>query len=154
MSSASRPTATEARAWLSGRAQADDSDKAPALLRREIVVLATTVIALTRLADGVGIWIIGFLTALFVVIGARRVVGLRSVGEVAPEAPLVPGVAAFGGVAVLQLVPLGIGILPAALAIGILIELAVALEMRIATRPLGFTPLDRKSTRLNSSHRT
>lgn len=121
-----------------------DGDRVEATLgRREIVVVAAIVIGLSRLIAGPPAWALGLIAAALVWLGARRVVAARSVGPIQPEATLLPATAAFAGVAVLQLVPVGIGLVPAVAAAAALIEIAIALEARIAARPMGFTPLDR-----------
>jgi hypothetical protein len=112
---------------------------------RELVVLAVTLIGLSRLLDGPLVWALAALVLAAVWLGAREVLARGSVGyaPVPIEAPIVPSVAAAGALLGLRLVPLGLAVVPALVGAGLLVYLALRREAGIHDRATGMTAADR-----------
>jgi hypothetical protein len=112
---------------------------------RELVVLAVTLIGLSRLLDGPLVWAVAVLVLAAVWLGAREVLaeGSARYVPVPVEAPIVPSVAAAGALLALRLVPLGLAIVPALAGAGLLLDLALRREAGIHDRATGMTTADR-----------
>lgn len=113
--------------------------------QRELVVLAVTVIGLSRLLDGPLIWPVAGLLLGAVWLGGRQVLseGALRPAPVPLEATILPAVAAVGALGSLRLVPLGLALVPALFAAGLIVDLALRLEARVFDRPGGMTSTDR-----------
>jgi hypothetical protein len=115
--------------------------------QRELVVLAVTVIGLSRLLDGPLVWPIAGLLLAAVWLGGRAVLSDEAArpAPVPLEATIIPAIAAVGALGSLRLVPLGLALVPALVGAGLLLDTALRLETRVFDRPGGMTPVDRAS---------
>jgi hypothetical protein len=113
--------------------------------QRELVVLMVTVVGLSRLLDGPLLWLVAALVLAAAWLGARQVLyeGSFQYARVPPGAPILPAVAAVGALGALRLVPLGLALVPALAAAGLLLNVALRLEGRVVDRPTGMTAADR-----------
>jgi hypothetical protein len=111
--------------------------------RRELTVLATVVVALSRLVDGPAAWLVAALLIALTAAGTRRVL-LAGVQREPQLASLVtPAVAAVACLGALRLIPIGLVLIPTLVAAWALIDASVAIEVRIAARAQGPTDSDR-----------
>ncbi|HTC85538.1 MAG TPA: hypothetical protein VK656_02475 [Candidatus Acidoferrum sp.] len=112
---------------------------------RELVVLAVTIVGLSRLLDGPLVWVVAGLLLAAVWLGTRQVLSEGALGyaPVPLEAPIVPGVAAIAALGGIRLVPLGLAVVPALAAAGLLLNLALRQEGKVHDRPSGMTSEDR-----------
>lgn len=113
----------------------------------ELVVLAITVIGLSRLLDGPLIWLVAGLLLAAVWLGGRAVLfdGALRPAPVPYEATIIPAIVAAGALGSLRVVPLGLALVPALVVAGLLLDIALRLETRVFDRPGGMTPVDRTS---------
>ena len=113
--------------------------------QRELVVLAVTILGLSRLLDGPLLWLVAALVLVAVWLGARQVIAEGAHGSVRVplEASIVPAVMAAGSLGALRLVPLGLALAPVLLAVGLLVDVTLRLESRAFDRPSGMTAGDR-----------
>ena len=114
---------------------------------RELVLAGVTAVGLSRLADGPAVWAIAALLVAGLLVGALQVLGdLDRPGEV-PGVPveslLTPAVAGFACLGVLRLVPVGLALVPALVATGLLLERTLRTETRIVAARRGPTEGDR-----------
>lgn len=114
----------------------------PVLARREVVGVAVTIVVLSRLVDGPAVALVALLAAAFVGYATVRLLGLRA-AHVRPEVAAIPAVAAFACVAAVQLVPVGLALVPAVVAGGLLLDATIALEARVAARATVASASDR-----------
>ena len=86
----------------------------------ELVVLAITVIGLSRLLDGPLIWLVAGLLLAAVWLGGRAVLfdGALRPAPVPYEATIIPAIVAAGALGSLRVVPLGLALLPALIVAG------------------------------------
>jgi hypothetical protein len=115
--------------------------------RRDLVLLAVALVGLSRFADGPLLWAVTALTLAAVALGSLSVLvdadrAAESLG-VPIESVLVPAVAAAGAVGAIRLVPLGVGIVPALLLVGFLLDRGLRLEARVLSQSHGPTADDR-----------
>jgi hypothetical protein len=115
--------------------------------RRDLVLVATALVAMSRLAEGALLWPVAGLTLIAVALGSLSVLvdadrAAESIG-VPVEAVLVPAVTVAGSIGVMRLIPLGIAMLPAAAVVALLLDRALRLEARILAQPHGPTADDR-----------
>src|SRR5439155_13717888 len=82
--------------------------------QRELVVLAVTILGLSRLLDGPLLWLVAALVLVAVWLGARQFIaeGAHGYVPVPLEASIVPAVMAAGSLGALRLVPLGLALAP------------------------------------------
>ncbi|MFL5648290.1 MAG: hypothetical protein ACJ776_07835, partial [Chloroflexota bacterium] len=114
--------------------------------RRDLVITAVAVIALSRLADGPLVWLIALLVLAGVAVGARHVLAdISAMGSAAVplEAPINPALAAAASIGAIRLVGIGLGLAPALLVAALLIDRALRIEERIVAAPHGSTGADR-----------
>ena len=111
--------------------------------QRELVVLAVTIVGLSRLLDGPLVWLVAGLLLVAMLLGTLQVLGEGEPAGVPVEALITPSVAAVGALGAVRAVPLGLALVPALLAAGLLIHRALAVELAILARPTGPTPRDR-----------
>ena len=133
--------------------------------RRDLVVIAATVIGMAVVVRGPATWLVAGLLLAAMLLGTLQVLGDPSPladanrrprpATVPPsladrgvpiESLFLPAVAAVGCLGAIRLVPLGLGVLPAVLIAGLLIDRALALETRLATAEHGPTEADRTRT--------
>lgn len=134
---------TAGRAWRAraGRGRASPYDRTAAA-RRDLVVAAVAVVALSRLADGPAVWAVAALLAAAIVLGGLQLLAEATPPEEAPgvpiEALLTPAVAGLACVGAIRLVPLGLVLAPALLVAALLLDRTLrteALLLAAARRP-------------------
>jgi hypothetical protein len=119
--------------------------------RRDLALLAVTVVGLSRLTEPPTVWVIAILLLAAMLFGTLQVLA----DEVAPagqsagvpiEALILPSVAAVGCLGAIRLVPFGLWLAPAMLLTGLLVARSLAIEARIqATEDEGLSVADRTS---------
>ena len=107
--------------------------------QRQLVVLAVTVIGLSRLLDGPLVWVVAVLLLAAMMVGSLQVMGEGEPAGVPVEALVTPSVAAVGALGAVRVVPLGIALAPALLLAGLLIDRALSIEFTVLGRPTGPT---------------
>ncbi len=117
--------------------------QAPAALlaRRELVVVAVTLVALARLVDRADALVVAVLLPVAIVLAG--VTALRGDGRAPIESLLVPAVLTGGTGAALQLVPAGLWLLPALALFAFGMDRILALEIRLIAQPTGTSEADR-----------
>jgi hypothetical protein len=123
--------------------------------RRDLVVAAAGVIALSRLVEGPLVWIVAGLLLAATFIGALQILGEADpAGEASEgvpiEALITPAVAAVACVGALRLVPVGPVLVPAVMAAAWLVDRTLATEIRMLAARHGPTPRDRTIILLES----
>lgn len=109
--------------------------------RLELVVLAVFVVALSRLVSGPPAWLVAGLVLAMMVVGSIRVFGPGVAGR-SLESAVTPAVAAIACLGALRLVPVGLPLVPALVAVGALVDASLALELRIRHRAKGANASD------------
>jgi hypothetical protein len=116
---------------------------------RELVVAAMVVITLSTLVEGPAAWAAAGIILVAVVLASLQVLGDGVPALSGPGVPieslLAPGVAAVGIFGGMRLVPLGILLVPAALAGGWLLLRVIGTEARLLASPAGPSSADRTS---------
>jgi len=102
--------------------------------RRELVLLAATIIGLSRLLDGPLDWLVAGLLAGSVVSGTLWFLGAGHPWGIPVESTILPALAAVASVGVLRIVPTGLPILVAVGFAALLLDRALALELRLFLR--------------------
>jgi uncharacterized membrane protein YsdA (DUF1294 family) len=117
--------------------------QAPAALlaRRELVVVAVTLVALAKLVDRADALVLAVLLPLAILVAGSA--ALRGGGRVPAESLLVPAVLTGGAGAAIQLVPAGLGIVPALALFAFGLDRILALEIRLLAQPTGTSDADR-----------
>jgi hypothetical protein len=114
---------------------------------RDLVIAATTVVGMAAVLTGPLVWVAAILLLAAVILGTLQVIGdvEGPAGDrgVPIETLFLPAVAAIGCLGAIRLVPLGLGILPALLLTGLLIDRTLGVEARIAAAAQGPTEDDR-----------
>jgi hypothetical protein len=110
---------------------------------RELTILIVTVVGLSRLLDGPLGWLVAGLLFAATVVGGLVTFGGALRGRTPIAATLVPAVVALGSVGAMRLVPLGLGLVPALAAVGLLLDRTLALEERLLRSSSGMTEDDR-----------
>jgi hypothetical protein len=117
--------------------------------RRDLVLLAVVVVGLSRLLDGPLAWIVAAFLLGAVLLGTLAVLGTLDAPDaergVPIESLILPAVAAAGCLGAIQLVPVGVWLLPALGATALLIDRAVVLEGRLVISDVGLTEEERSS---------
>jgi len=113
--------------------------------RRELAVLATTLVALSRPLEGDLVWLVGVLVLATVVLGGLQALDAGEPRGVAIESVITPAVAAAASVVAIRLVPIGLWLLPAVLLTYLLIERALIAEAQLLARPTALAPEDRNA---------
>jgi hypothetical protein len=117
-------------------------------VRRDLVVAAAGVVALSRLVEGPLAWIVAGLLLAATLLGALQILGEADpVGEASEgvpiEALLTPAVAAVACVGAIRLVPVGPALVPAVIGAAWLVDRTLATEIRIHGARHGPTAADR-----------
>jgi len=113
--------------------------------RRELALLATTLVAVTRPLEGGLVWLAALLVLATVLLGSLQALGEGETRRVRAESVIVPGVAALASVFAIRLVPIGLGLVPAVLLVWLLVDRALAVEARLLARPAAPAPEDRNA---------
>jgi hypothetical protein len=117
--------------------------QAPAALlaRRELVVVAVTLVALARLVDRADAFAVAVLLPVAVLVAGAA--ALRGDGRTPIESLLVPAVLTGGAGAAIQLVPAGLALVPALALFAFGMDRVLALEIRLLQQPTGSSEADR-----------
>jgi hypothetical protein len=117
--------------------------------RRDLVLLAVVVVGLSRLLDGPIAWIVAALLLGAVLLGTLAVLGTLDAPDaergVPIESLILPAVAAAGSLGAIQLVPVGVWLLPALGATALLVDRAIVLEGRLVASDVGLSDEERSS---------
>lgn len=104
--------------------------------RRDLAIVAVTIIGLSRLIDPPGVWLVAIFLLGAMLLGSLQVLAdeadHRGDGMGVPiESLILPAVAAIAWVGAIRLVPFGLWLVPALLVAGLVVERTLALESRI-----------------------
>ena len=113
--------------------------------RRELIILLISVVGLSRLLDGPLLWLAAALAGAAAAAGAARLLGDPNPRATRPEAILLPALATAASVGALQVIPLGVLLVPALAAAVGLIDRVLRFELRLSSRDHEATPEDRVS---------
>ena len=120
----------------------------PPLARRELVVAAVVMVALTRAVEPADAFLVaGLLPVVMLVAGRRRAQPRRPPAAGRIEALIIPAVLTGGAGAAIHLVPMGLGLVPILLGFAILLDRILALELRLLGQPTGATETDHSRVR-------
>src|SRR5262245_55055007 len=107
------------------------------LARRELVLVAVTLVALSRLIERSDAFVVAVLLPAVILLAGTT--GLRGDGRRPITSLLVPAVLTGGAAGALQLVPTGLALLPAIVVFAIGIDRVLALEIRLLGERTGTT---------------
>jgi hypothetical protein len=120
--------------------------------RRDLVLLAVVVVGLSRLLDGPVAWVVAALLLGTVLLGTLATLGTLDAPDadrgVPIESLILPAIAATGSLGAIQLVPVGVWLLPALGATALLIDRTVVLEGRLLVTDRGLNDEERSSVRI------
>jgi hypothetical protein len=112
--------------------------------RRDLVLVAATIVGMAVVLTGPLVWVAAILVLGAVLIGTLQVLGevphdaaTAADGGVPLESLFLPAIAAMGCLGAIRLVPLGLAVVPAVVAAGLLIDRALAIEARLARATSG-----------------
>ena len=111
--------------------------------RRDLALAAVTVVGLSRLVGPPETWFVAIFLLGAMLVGTLQVLGDESARTdggalgVPVESLILPAVAAVACLGAIRLVPFGLGLVPALLVTGLLIDRCLALEARILISPAG-----------------
>jgi len=111
--------------------------------RRDLALAAVTIVGLSRLIEPPGIWLVAIFLLGAMLVGTLQVLGderARAEGAalgVPVESLILPAVAAVACIGAIRLVPFGLGLAPALLITGVIVDRCLALEVRILADPSG-----------------
>jgi hypothetical protein len=118
-----------------------------AAARRDLTLIVVVLVGLARLLDGPLTWLVAGLLLATTLIGALQVLGQVDAPEaehgVPIESLILPAVAAIGCLGAIDLIPLGILLVPALGATAFLVDRTVRLEARIIATDRALTEDDR-----------
>ena len=133
-----------------GGARLRDRGEGTGATGRDLVIATTTVVGMAAVLTGPLVWPAAILLLAATILGTIQVVadadGALAERGVPVESLFLPAVAAIGCLGAIRLVPLGLGILPAMLLTGVLIDRTLVVEARIAAAHQGPTDEDRTRT--------
>jgi hypothetical protein len=112
------------------------------LARRELVLVAVVLVGLTRLVERPDAFLIAGLLPVVMLLAGIGVLGSEETGRPF-EALLIPSVLTGGFAAAIHLVPPGLWLAPALAVFALLLDRALALEIRLIGQPTGPTETDR-----------
>lgn len=115
----------------------------PTLARRELVVVATLLVAFSRLVERPDAFLAAGLLPVVVLVAGSAVIRSGDLPGRPFEALLIPAALTGGAAAALQLVPAGLGLLPALLVFALVLDRVLVLEMRLLGQATGTTDTDR-----------
>ncbi len=110
--------------------------------RRDLALAAVTVVGLSRLVGPPETWFVAIFLLGAMLVGTLQVLGDESARTggalgVPVESLILPAVAAVACLGAIRLVPFGLGLVPALLVTGLLVDRCLALEARILVSPAG-----------------
>jgi hypothetical protein len=113
------------------------------LARRELVLAATVLVAMTRLVDSSDAFLVAGLLPVVILLAGVGVLHVDEAGSRPFESLLVPAVLTGGAGAAIHLVPIGLGLLPALAGFALLLDRVLGLELRLLAQATGPTETDR-----------
>lgn len=122
---------------------------AGAARRHDLEIVATTLVGMAAVLSGPLVWVAGGLLLAAMLLGTLHVLAADDEDRLAGgagipiESLILPAVAAIGCLGAIQLVPLGLALIPALAATAVLIDRALLLESRLIASDHGPTPDDR-----------
>lgn len=111
--------------------------------RRDLTLAAVTIVGLSRLIEPPGVWIVAVFLLGAVILGSLQVLNDETAHTdthalgIPIESLILPAVAAVACLGAIRLVPFGLGLVPALLVTGFIVERCLALEARILASPAG-----------------
>ncbi len=111
--------------------------------RRDLALAAVTGVGLSRLLEPPGIWLVAIFLLGALLLGTLQVLGDETshtdsgVLGIPVESLILPAVAAVACLGAIRLVPFGLGLAPALVITGVLVERCLSLEARILAAPDG-----------------
>ena len=118
------------------------ADPTAVLARRELVVAAVVMVALTRAVEPADAFLVAGLLPVVMLLAGVGVLHLGTSDARPFEALLVPAVLTGGTGAAIHLVPIGLGLVPVLLGFAILLDRILALELRLLGQATGATEAD------------
>jgi hypothetical protein len=118
-------------------------DPSAVLARRELVVAAVVMVALTRTVESADAFLIAGLLPAVVLAAGVGVLRIGTAGTRPFEALLIPAVLTGGAGAAIHLVPIGLGLVPILAGFAFLLDRILALELRLLAQATGATDADR-----------
>jgi hypothetical protein len=115
--------------------------------RRDLTLIVVVIVGLARLLDGPLAWLVAGLLLAATLVGALQVLGQldgpAAEHGVPVESLILPAVAAIGCLGAIDLIPIGIWLVPALAATAFLVDRTLRLEERIVASDRGLTDDDR-----------
>ncbi|HEX5015796.1 MAG TPA: hypothetical protein VFV72_16750 [Candidatus Limnocylindrales bacterium] len=115
--------------------------------RRDLTLIVVVIVGLARLLDGPLLWLVAGLLLAATLVGALQVLGQldgpAAEHGVPVESLILPAVAAIGCLGAIDLIPIGIWLVPALAATAFLVDRTLRLEERIVASDRGLTEDDR-----------
>lgn len=111
--------------------------------RRDLTLAAVTIVGLSRLIEPPGVWVVAVFLLGAVILGSLQVLNDETAHTdthalgIPIESLILPAVAAVACLGAIRLVPFGLGLVPALLVTGLIVERCLALEARILASPAG-----------------
>jgi len=124
------------------------ADPVASLARRELVVAAVVLVALTRAVEPADAFLVAGLLPVVMLLAGVGVLHLDTGGSRPFEALIVPAVLTGGTGAAIHLVPIGLGLIPVLLAFALVLDRMLALELRLLAQPTGPSETDTSRVRL------
>jgi hypothetical protein len=122
--------------------------------RRDLTLVAVTVVALSRLLDGPFLWLVAVLVLAALLVGTLQVLAaddpIAQASGVPIESVILPAVAAIACLGAIRLVPPGPILVPALLVAGILVHRCLALEESLLARHDDPTPEQRTAIQVTA----
>ena len=118
------------------------ADPTAVLARRELVVAAVVMVALTRAVEPADAFLVAGLLPVVMLLAGVGVLHLGTSDARPFEALLVPAVLTGGTGAAIHLVPIGLGLIPVLLGFAVLLDRILALELRLLRQATGATEAD------------
>lgn len=115
----------------------------PVHARRELVLVAVLLVALGRLVERPDAFLVAGLLPVVILLAGISILGSDESKARPFEGLLVPAVLTGGAAATIQLVPLGLGLVPYLAGFAYLLDRTLALEMRLLDQSAGATESDR-----------
>lgn len=113
------------------------------LARRELVLVATVLVAFSRLVERPDAFLVAGLLPIVMLVAGSAALRSDDLPGRPFEAMLIPAALTGGAAASLQLVPAGLALLPALVAFAFVLDRVLALEMRLLDRAAGANDTDR-----------
>jgi hypothetical protein len=122
--------------------------------RRDLVLVAMTIVGLSRFAEGTAVWLVGALLFAGLLFGTLQVLAdadpLAESRGVPIEALLTPSMAGLAWLGAIRLVPVGLGLVPALILGGVLLDRTLRTEARILVSPREPNSTDRTTILLEA----